>query len=192
MQPALAMYLPPALSAVTRSLENLVMSAVPPTTEVTHLTLADAASSSHPSRVNVFLYRITTDPTFRKQRTSRPTKTISPPLELRYLVTAYENPARAIGQSEAELLWTALNAFHAKPHLAVPALGRDVVVRIEGEDLGLADLAAIWQASGTGFRASLSYVVHLPELAPIALPPAASMDKVREARLDRLGSGGSQ
>ncbi len=186
------MYLPPALSAVTRSLQNLMHAAVPPTTEVTHLSLADAATSSHQSRVNLFLYRISTDPTFRKQRTSRPNKTISPPLEVRYLVTAYENPTRAIGQSEAELLWTALNAFHAKPHLAVAALGRDVAVRIEGEDLSLLELASIWQAAGTGFRAALPYVVHLPELAALDLPPVASMDKIRETRLDRLGTGGSQ
>lgn len=107
---------------------------------------------------------------------------------MRYLVTAYENPTQAIGQSESELLWTALNAFHAKPHLAVPALGSDVSVRIEVEDLGVNDLASIWQAAGTGFRVSLSYVVYLPELAPLDLPPVASMDQIRETRLNRLGT----
>lgn len=182
------MLLPPAFAAVTRSLQNLVHTAVPATTEVTSLALADAASSSHQSRVNLYFYRVTRDPAHRIQRSNRPGKTISPALELRYLVTAYANPTLAIGQTEADLLWTTLNVMHDKPHVIVPALGKNVAVRIEAEDLPVSDLTALWQAARTSFRASLAYVVHLPELPALDLPLATTIEEVRKKRLERLGA----
>ncbi len=181
------MLLPPAFAAVTRALQQLVKTAVPTSTEVTALGLAEAAGSSHASRVNLFLYRITSDAALRNQRTARVSKTVTPALELRYLLTAYENPTRAIGQTEEDLLWTSLNVMYATPHVAVPALGRDVAVRIEPENLTIADVAALWQSARTEVRATLAYVIHLPPLQPLEIPASATLEDIRNLRLDRLG-----
>lgn len=181
------MLLPPAFAAVTRSLQQLVHTATPPATEVTALSLADAAAASPQSRVNLFLYRVSADAALRNQRTARVGKTVTPALELRYLVTAYESPTRAIGQTEHDLLWTTLNAMQSTPHLIVPALGENVAVRIEADNLDISAISALWQAARTGLRASLAYTVHLPELAPLDLPVTASLEEIRKLRLDRLG-----
>lgn len=184
------MLLPPAFAAVTRALQQLVHTATPPATEVTALSLADAGAASPQSRVNLFLYRISADAALRNQRTARAGKTVTPALELRYLVTAYESPTRAIGQTEHDLLWTTLNAMQSMPHLAVPALGDNVAVRIESENMDVGSLTALWQAARTGLRASLAYTVHLPELAPLDLPVTASLEDIRKIRLERLGGNG--
>jgi hypothetical protein len=186
------MILPSAFTVVTSALQSLVKEAVPEMTEVTALTPPDAASSAHESRVNLFLYRVSPDPTLRSKPGGRSTAVQSPALELRYLVTAYGNPTRAMGQTESDLLWTAFTALHGKALLSIPALGKGKAVKIVPEDLSLDALAALWPATKAEFRPALAFVVHLPALSPIAPPPAASPADVRESRLERLASSGNK
>lgn len=182
------MILPPALAIVTEALQMLIRDSVPETTDVSAHALPDAASSPHESRVNVFLHRISPSTTFRPSDRVRAPAGESPPLELRYLVTAYGNPSRAMGTGELDLLWFAMNAINANPRLPVPALGRDKTVDIVAEDPGAESLAALWQAAQAEFRPSLSYLVRLPPLAPMIPRPYVSAADVREVRLERLGN----
>lgn len=184
------MILPPALALVTGALQNLIREALPENTEVTAQTPAEAASSPHESRVNLFLHRIAPSTTARSSPVERAGRAGrgSPALELHYLVTAYGNPTRALGQCEPDLLWAAMNAFHASPALAIPALGKDKVVNIVAEDMDSASLCAFWQATKADYRPALTYRVHLPTLSPVPPPPAASPADVRQTRLERLGA----
>jgi len=150
-------------------------------TEVTMLTPAEAEhfnSKSGSARLNVALYRLAISPHrlnagFVRLGAPAPEVPSLPPLELRYLVTAYSAPGPAEKNSAERLLEASLRAIGSNPRLstaqlqsALPegsTLDSNMGAAIEFEDLTQTDLLNLFTNLRAAWRPALTLLARLFE-----------------------------
>jgi Pvc16 N-terminal domain len=172
--------MPSNIAAVTLALRNLLKAALPPYVEVTTLAPAQAEhfapDAGTVARLNVALYRIGVSPHrpnagFVRSGSPGDARPLLPPLDLRYIITAYAAPGPADPSSEERLLETSLRAISGNPLLtsaqltaALPAEAGTQGTRratIDFEDLP--ELDRLFTSLRAGWRPALAVLVRLTE-----------------------------
>src|SRR6187399_2212410 len=118
------------IAAVTLALRDILKAVVAPDVEVTALAPAEAehfSSKSGSARLNVALYRLAISPHrpnagFVRLGAPAPEVPSLPPLDLRYLVTAYGAEGPAEKNSPERLLEASLHAIGSRPRLITARL----------------------------------------------------------------------
>lgn len=125
-----------------------------------------------PTRITLFLYRVTVNEHARQQRRSGVGTESRAPLnvDLHYLMMAWAGTAL---EEQVALAW-AMRQMHEAPVLDASSLspdggwGRDEVVQIIPAELTTEDLMRIWDALDPPYRLSVSYVARVVRLDPDA------------------------
>lgn len=167
-----------AVAAASLTLRNLLLTQMP----VLDSSLADLEVTLQPpdiarknitkAQLNLFLYRVATNPTWRNMdmpRQVRPGETALPALalNLQYLITAYgrgDSENDAVGH---RVLAAAMSVLHDHPLLGADAI-RDALadndlhtqierVRITPLSLGVEELSKLWTAFQSNYRISTAY-----------------------------------
>ncbi|MFE5871571.1 DUF4255 domain-containing protein [Streptomyces roseifaciens] len=183
-----------AVAAVTNALHAVLGKALGPTVpgvQVTSKTPDEAAADHQFPTLNLFLYRMTTDGTWRNTDPpgTRPGETGRPalPVVLHYLLTPYptDDPQ---GLVALRMLGAAMAALHDHSELApgdydkTAGLGdahlQPEPVRITPADLSVDDMSKLWSAFQSQYRVSVAYEARIV-LLDSARPARAPLPAVR-------------
>ncbi|MEW2035005.1 DUF4255 domain-containing protein [Streptomyces roseifaciens] len=178
-----------AVAAVTRALQVVLGQALSDTVrglQVTSTTPDEAASGQNQPALNVFLYRMTIDGTWRNVDPPgvRPGETGRPalPVVLHYLLTPYTNDDPH-SRAALRILGAAMAALHdhcvlgPEDYDKSEGLGdahlQPEPVRITPADLSVDDMSKLWSAFQSQYRVSVAYearVVLLDSARPARAP----------------------
>ncbi|MGA4966934.1 DUF4255 domain-containing protein [Streptomyces pseudogriseolus] len=181
-----------AIAAVTQTIQKLLQPAAP---LVSARTPDQARGTNGRQQLNLFLYDISPNPSWRNQEPPGRSAggSLHPPLavDLRYLLTAYsdtddEAPAHAV-------LGEAMRILHDGAVLARDLL-RGVLeaagvhlqpdsVRLTPQQLGSGELSTLWSAFQTSYRLSVAYQASVV-LIDTATPPPVALPVLRRGGID--------
>ncbi|MGK5729763.1 DUF4255 domain-containing protein [Streptomyces sp. URMC 124] len=183
-----------AVAAVTSALHVVLRRALEPTVpliQVTSKTPDEAAAHHESPALNLFLYRMTTDGSWRNTDPpgTRPGETGRPalPVVLHYLLTPYptDDPQ---GLLALRMLGAAMAALHDHSELGPDDYAEDPVlgdahlqpepVRITPADLSVDDMSKLWSAFQSQYRVSVAYEARIV-LLDSARPARAPLPVVR-------------
>ena len=167
------------IGKITESLKNLLVAQMSPSTNVT--LLSPAEKSSHNTRVNLFLYRVTPNPHLGNQdwrpKPGTTNQLVAPPLTLNlfYLLTAYAPLDANTGLVDTHgLLGEAMRVLYENAIVPQPALEpglRQGHVKVTPLSLDMEELSKIWLALQEDFQLSAGYEVSYVEIPAKAERP---------------------
>jgi hypothetical protein len=182
-----------AIGMVSESLQNLLSGemAFIPAAKVTILAPDEGGGDR---RINLFLYKVQENPTFKnadwQAKPGDPSKLLPPPLSLNlfYLMTPYAPSDAETGNITAhELLGEAMRVFYANPvvpptYLVDGLKDAREEIRIVQNTLDLEELSRVWSTFTQPFRLSILYQVSVVQIDM----PAAS-ERVMAKRIRQIG-----
>jgi hypothetical protein len=167
------------IGKITESLRNLLVAQMTPSTNVT--LLSPAETSSHTTRVNLFLYRVTPNPHLNNQdwrpKPGTVNQLVAPPLtlNLHYLLTAVAPLDPNTGLADAHgLLGEAMRVLHENAFVPQAFLENGLKqgdVKVTLLSLDMEELSKIWLALQQDFQFSVAYEVSYVEVPAKAERP---------------------
>ncbi len=161
-----------SIGKVTESLKSLLEAQMTPATDVT--LLSPAEKSSHNTRINLFLYRVTPNAHLNNQdwrpKPGTTNQLVAPPLTLNlyYLLTAYAPVDPNSGLVDAHgLLGEAMRVLHENAILPQAVLESGLKpgsVKVTPTSLDMEEISKIWLALQQDFQLSAGYEVSYVEV----------------------------
>jgi hypothetical protein len=149
-----------------------------------------AAKSDPPTRISLYLYKITVSPHLRNATSGKRLNDISVPLsvDLHYLLTAW---AGAVATEQLVFAW-AMRQLHMRPLLDSSILSREAgwdpadVIQLIEADLSTEDMMRIWDALDPPYHLSVAYVARVVRIDADEREPARPVVATRFGYTDQV------
>jgi hypothetical protein len=183
-----------AIGMVSESLRNLLVGEMQLTPAAAVTILAPDESSSNQTRINLFLYQVQENPTFKNmdwQLKRDNTNTLMPPplsLNLFYLMTPYAQNDPQNGNATAHaILGEAMRVFYEYPivpdnYLVDGLKDAREQIQIIQNTLDMEELARVWSTFTQPFRLSVLY-----QISVVQLDASSASDRPIPQRVRQIG-----